>query len=237
MLRAINYCGLRIEYEFIKKDIKNINIRITSDGGIAVSAPAGMSPEKVDSFVEEKAEWIFRKLADVEKRREGMPDDGFYDGKTLYYLGGEYTLRLAKGRKFEVRRTADKIIVSSRTGDENLKPKYISWLTREAMPVFEDSLTRMLDKAAEYKIKRPEIYIRNMKSRWGSCNSVKKRIGLNVQLIKADIGCVDQVVMHELVHFVVFDHSERFYAVLNGLMPDWRERKERLETKYKDGII
>ena len=70
MLRAINYCGLRVEYEFVKKDIKNINIRITPDGSISVSAPSQMPEKKVDSFVEEKAEWIFRKMADVEKRRE-----------------------------------------------------------------------------------------------------------------------------------------------------------------------
>lgn len=237
MLRAINYCGLRMEYEFIKKDIKNINIRITSEGGISVSAPSSMSPKRVDSFVEEKAEWIFRKLADAEKRREGMPDEGFYDGKKIFYLGKEYTLRLARGRKFEVRRTADEITVYSRSGDENLKPKYISWLTKEARPVFDDSLRRMLEKTAEYNIEKPEIYIRNMKSRWGSCNSAKKRIGLNVQLMKADVDCIDQVVMHELVHFIVFDHSERFYSVLESLMPDWRERKERLEREYKDGII
>ncbi|MCD8037198.1 MAG: M48 family metallopeptidase [Clostridiales bacterium] len=237
MLRAIEYCGLRMEYEFTKKDIKNINIRITADGGISVSAPAGLSPKYVDSFVQDRAEWIFRKLADVEKRREGMPDDGFYDGKTLYYLGNEYTLRLAKGRKFEVKKTANEIIVSSRAGDDNLKPKYISWLNDEAKPVFEDSLTRMLDKAGKYNIERPEIYVRNMKSRWGSCSNTKKRIGLNVQLMKADVDCIDQVVAHELAHFVVFDHSAEFYQVLSDIMPDWKERKDRLEKMYKDGIM
>ena len=119
---------------------------------------------------------------------------------------------------------------------DSLKPKYINWLIEQAKPVFEESLTRMLLLASEFKIERPEIYIRNMTSRWGSCNKEKKRIGLNVQMIKADIRCIDQVVLHELAHFVSYDHSDRFYAVLNKLMPDWKERKEELETNYLDGI-
>ncbi len=236
MLRAINYCGLRVEYEFVKKDIKNINIRITPEGNISVSAPVQMPANKVDNFVEEKAEWIFRKMADVEKRRESMPDDSLYDGKTLFFLGSEYTLRIVSGRKFDVKITGNEIIISSRYGDENLKGKYINWLSEKAAPVFDEELDKMMKLVSDYNIERPEIYIRNMKSRWGSCNDQKKRIGLNVQLIKADRECIDQVILHELVHFVHYDHSNKFYALLGGLMPDWRERKERLETKYNDGI-
>ena len=69
MLRAINYCGLRVEYDFVKKNIKNINIRITPEGSISVSAPFRVPAETVDGFVEEKAEWIFRKMADIERCR------------------------------------------------------------------------------------------------------------------------------------------------------------------------
>ena len=201
-----------------------------------MSAPAQMPANKVDSFVEEKAEWIFRKMADVEKRRENMPDDSLYDGKQVYFLGKEYTMRLSEGRKFGVEIVSDDIVVSSRYGDENLKSKYISWLVGEAEPVFQQSLDDMMKLVSGYHIKRPEIYIRNMKSRWGSCNNRKNRIGLNVQLIKSDRRCIDQVVLHELVHFIHYDHGSGFYGLLGELMPDWRERKEILETSYNDGI-
>ncbi|GFI62168.1 hypothetical protein IMSAG049_01341 [Clostridiales bacterium] len=235
MLRAINYCGLRMEYELAKKDIKNINIRIKRNGKIAVSAPKGISPKKVDSFVEKKADWIFQKLSDMEKLRESMPDDKFYDGKTLFFLGKEYKVRLVKGDDFSVE-LAEREIIIAYSDEEKLKEKYLHWLEEQAKPVFEGSITRMLELASDYNIKRPEMYIRNMTSRWGSCNKRTGRIGINVQLIKADEDCIDQVVLHELVHFVAFDHSERFYNVLSELMPDWRDRKKRLETQYTDGI-
>ena len=128
MLRAINYCGLRVEYDFVKKNIKNINIRITPEGSISVSAPFRVPAETVDGFVEEKAEWIFRKMADIEKRREAMPDDVLRDGKEAFFLGRKYTIRLEKGNKFGVELGEGKITVSARNGDENLKAKYIKWL-------------------------------------------------------------------------------------------------------------
>ncbi len=189
-----------------------------------------------DSFVEQKAEWIFRKLADFEKAHENMPDDGFYDGKTAYILGHEYTLKFERGNRFEAFVENGNIVVLARYGDENLKPKYINWLSEAAKPVFENSLTRMLELAKEYNIERPEIYVRNMTSRWGSCNTDKHRIGLNVQMMKAEMRCIDHVVLHELIHFVYPDHSAKFYSVLDRLMPDWRERKNMLETKWQDGI-
>lgn len=237
MLRYINYCGLRMEYEYIPKNIKNINIRITNSGEIHVSAPLKTKPKFVDSFVEEKAEWIFRKMADFEKAKEAMPDNGFYEGKSAFILGNEYTLKFDRGKRFNVRIEESDIMVFSRYGDDNLKPKYIDWLSEIAKPVFEDSLSRMLIVAKEYNISRPEIYIRNMTSRWGSCNTVKHRIGLNVQLIKKDIKCIDQVVLHEVAHFVSPDHSSKFYGVLDKLMPDWKERKNDLETRWIDGIV
>ena len=236
MTRFINYCGLRLEYEYVPKNIKNAYIRIKKDGEISVTTPLSYTGEMADSFVEQKAEWIFRKLADFEKAHENMPDDGFYDGKTAYILGHEYTLKFERGNRFEAFVEDGNIVVLARYGDENLKPKYINWLSEAAKPVFENSLTRMLELAKEYNIERPEIYVRNMTSRWGSCNTDKHRIGLNVQMMKAEMRCIDHVVLHELIHFVYPDHSAKFYSVLDRLMPDWRERKKLLETKWKDGI-
>lgn len=237
MLRFINYCGLRMEYEYTPKDIKNINIRVTKNGQISVSAPFHTKPKTVDAFVEEKAEWIFRKMADFEKAREAMPDDGIYDGKSAFLLGEEYTIKLERGKRFAVEIHDGNLIVFSRYGDDHIKSKYLDWLAEFAEPIFEESLTQMLLLAKDYKIERPDLYIRNMTSRWGSCNTAKHRIGLNVQLAKKNMSCIDQVVLHEVAHFVAADHSEKFYGVLDQLMPDWKERKNDLETKWIDGII
>lgn len=71
--------------------------------------------------------------------------------------------------------------------------------------------------------------IRDMKSRWGSCTVAKKTIRINLQLAKKPEECVEYVVVHELVHLLEASHNERFHAYMKQFLPDYKERKRRLE--------
>jgi len=75
------------------------------------------------------------------------------------------------------------------------------------------------------------VRIREMKTRWGSCNPSKGYINLNLKLIEKSTECIEYVVFHELSHLVYADHSTKFYNYLSLFMPDWEKRKGRLETK------
>lgn len=66
------------------------------------------------------------------------------------------------------------------------------------------------------------------RSRWGSCNRTKRVIHLSRRLIAAPLWCVDYVVLHELCHFVHFDHSPAFHRLMTQLMPDWQARRKEL---------
>ena len=117
-----------------------------------------------------------------------------------------------------------------------LKEVYLEWLKEEAEKKFEEVMDRIHPMVAEYRIKRPQIKVRNMKSIWGSCTTTGSAIRLNLQLMKADEACIEQVVLHELLHFRYPNHGKSFYDLLEQLMPDWKERKEKLEKNFKDGV-
>lgn len=72
--------------------------------------------------------------------------------------------------------------------------------------------------------------IKSMKTRWGSCNVVAKRIWLNLNLIKKPLVCLEYVLVHEMVHLLEANHSKRFYAHMNRLMPQWKEHQHLLES-------
>ncbi|MFR1436365.1 MAG: M48 family metallopeptidase, partial [Acutalibacteraceae bacterium] len=95
-------------------------------------------------------------------------------------------------------------------------------------PVFEASVDRMLTLAASLNLPRPELYMRWMTSRWGSCTMAKGKITLNWALVGAAPADIDAVVLHELVHFRQPDHSAAFYRTLYALMPDYPERHARV---------
>ena len=82
----------------------------------------------------------------------------------------------------------------------------------------------------------PEIKLRRMTSRWGSCRPKTGVLTFNTGLIHADEACIEYVVTHEFCHFIHPDHSPAFHALMTRLMPDWRERKKRLNNTPFPGV-
>ena len=76
---------------------------------------------------------------------------------------------------------------------------------------------------AEYRVKC-------MKTRWGSCNPLAKRICLNLNLIHKPLGCLEYVIVHELVHLYEPKHNQRFYAFMDHFMPSWKYYQTQLES-------
>lgn len=235
-LHTIEYQGVGIEYELLRKDVKYINLRVNQQGCVVVSAGKRVPFSVIEEFVQSKAGWIITHLAEMEQLKSHLPDSTLYSGKTVFFLGRPYCLSLEQGASaflFE----GETLRMSAPFSEQPaLRQAYLSWLKTQAASKFDEILRRVYPLFAPYSVPFPIVKIRNMRSRWGSCTAETGTIRLNLQLMKADEGCIEQVVLHELAHFVHADHSPAFYALLTQLMPDWKERKRRLETNYKDGI-
>lgn len=100
----------------------------------------------------------------------------------------------------------------------------------QCLALFTQSLSAQLPLLAPYGVKTPQLRLRDMKSRWGSCAWKKGSITLNTRLFYAPRPCLDYVVLHELCHFVHPDHGPGFQALMAALMPDYKQRKRRLEA-------
>jgi len=100
----------------------------------------------------------------------------------------------------------------------------------EAENAVYESLDRMYPLLNKYKnIALPEVRVRYMTTRWGSCIIPKRRVWINVYLVKLPRKCLDFVLLHELIHFLYPHHNKDFYKVLTELMPEWKEYKEMLK--------
>lgn len=233
---TIFYEGIPIEYHLQRKNIKYINLRVNKYEQVVVSAPLQVPLCDIHAFVQEKAAWIIAHLAEMEKIKQSQPSPLLYDGKTLYYLGEPYTLQLCQGLP-HITITKNKIRIQCYTQDQQkLRAMYLQWLKVRAKHTFSTLLDELLPLPEPYIVPYPTIQIRNMKSIWGSCSVSDAKIRLNLQLIKADTLCIQQVILHELIHFLHPNHSKVFYDVLHHIMPDWQIHKKRLETAYRDGI-
>ncbi len=236
--KSVSYMGIPIEYTLTRKPVKNINIRINEHGEIMVSAGRRVPSGYINDFVESRAEWIIRNLAAIERYNETKPDSGVYTGKKVYFLGQLCVIDVEEGDGERVLIDGNVISIYTKKADDHeaVKKMYLKWLYTEAEKVFSLRMEEIYSIISGEGVPRAALDIRNMKSVWGTCNIEKCKITLNLQLIKADVKCIDQVILHEYMHFKVRNHGADFYKLIDKYMSDWREYKKDLEEKYKDGI-
>lgn len=233
---TILHKGLTIEYELTQKSVKYLNLRINAQGKVSVSAPKYATLQDVEDFVQSRADWVITHIAKAEQRKKNLPSREVFDGKTVYFLGKPYVLRISQGPR-HIAICGETIHVHSLcTQEDGLRAEYLQWLMYQAKRIFPAVLEEMYPFVVPYGIPNPRLTIRNMRSIWGSCSPHNGSIRLNLQLIKADMLCIREVVCHELAHFRYPNHSKQFYDLLGEWMPNWAEARERLKTMYRDGI-
>jgi hypothetical protein len=224
---VINHQNKPIEFKLVRKKVKNINLRITPEMDVIVSADKKIPAETVCHFVASKGDWIDTHLEQLMLRKENSKD---IDEKkqNLYYLGNKYQYRFIKSSKIKSKITEDCIFFYTNNIKTNHQLYIDRWYKENALNIIYDSLGRVYPLIKKYKIQKPLVRNRKMKRRWGTCYPDKKMIILNTCLIMYPRECIDYVVLHELCHFIHYYHNQKFYSLMDELMPDWRSRKELL---------
>lgn len=216
-----------------RKRVKNINLRISRGGSVSVSANSKISLRKIEEFVSLKKDWVVttvNKMKIYNAKNENIKELEYITGDTIIVQSKKYNLVVIQSNKNKAEIEDDMInLYTSKTTDLKNKKKIVDKLMHIlAQVIFDESLNRMLSLVKAYNIKRPEMKIRKMRSRWGSCNRLRKKITINLELIKVSNECLDYVILHELIHFLVASHNKAFYNYMTILMPDWKIRKKML---------
>lgn len=122
--------------------------------------------------------------------------------------------------------------------DDNLIQRVFSkWWRQTAKTIYQQEVDACFEKIfRKYGLKKPVISIKKMKTLWGSCTSQKSKITLNEYLLKANIRCIQYVILHELTHLLYPNHSPDFYNFLTIHMPDWKDRKKQLDTEVVQSL-
>ena len=136
----------------------------------------------------------------------------------FYYLGQKYDIIIDNNINSTF--IDDNVIYTKNETELN------KWLKNQTKKIFKERLD-LIYKSFNENIIYPDLKIRNMKSRWGVCNK-KGYITLNSNLIKYNISEIDYVIVHELSHYVHFDHSKEFWNTVSKYFPDYKKSKKVL---------
>ena len=217
---------MQSDIKIIKKDVKNITLKVRPSGEAILTAPNSASDEHIKFIMQKRAKWIAQKRAFFASFK--MPQKEYVSGEDFRYLGRSYRLKVvqSKEERVKLQRGYLELFVKDKSDLKRRENLIYEWYHEKAMIYFFNILQEF-NKIVKQDIK--SVKIRQMKTRWGSCNPYKSYINLNIELIKKPRACIEYVVFHELVHLLHPDHSKKFYDYLSLYMPDWQKRKEILD--------
>lgn len=225
-----------IEITVLRKNIKNLYLRVLPpDGRLEISAPRQMSEDTIRKFVESKWNWVQKKQLKYREYEKEQPQSmeavhRYETGEMVWLWGDRVPLKVITAQQKNRAVYQDGIIylclkrgtvVSVQEREKLLLQLYRRELQKKAEPYFERWQQRM-------GVQKDEWRIRDMKTRWGTCNITDRRIWLSLQLAKAPLSCLEYVIVHELNHLFERYHNKHFYDLMDRWTPDWRVRKDVL---------
>lgn len=238
------------DYTLIRSPRTTIQISILPDKTVEVRAPLFAPQKKIDEFVSSHERWIQKRLVSSTPIVTIPVHHAYVAGERILYLGKPYTLRIINKSeslsKEQVYIDGKYVYVCIKDNlDSEKKVHFVQraielWQRQQAYEVFGEMLEKCWQKfSIQYpKTKKPELYLRTMKTRWGSLSQPRTfkttaHMTLNTLLICSEPYCIEQVVYHELCHLIHADHSKSFYETLELFVPDWKETKKLLESTFK----
>lgn len=235
MLRGeIDYGQRRIAYKAKFSKRATLEISVLPDQSVELVAPLGTNVEALEHRLRKKARWVCRQIDYFEQFKPRSPPRRYVGGETHLYLGRQCRLKIVQSQDERVRLMGGYFVVEVKERHNHLRVKQLlqAWYREKA-----DNHLRAVFEAAmptfeRLGCRRPQLRIQVMARRWGS-HSSNGTITLNPELVRAPMPCIKYVIFHEFCHLIEPNHGSRFVTLLGKSVPDWVEKKMRLEACMK----
>lgn len=223
--RSVHLAGKPINYTLKRTSRRrSIGLRI-DDNGLTVNMPMRASEKWLHSVLQEKADWVVKKL-DSWQVRQPAPTQ-WRDGQPISFLGQPLTLRVIASlfaAPPQLHGTQLFVHVTDSDNQEVIEQAVTQWYQHEAMILFS---ARVAHYAPLMNVSPRIVKLSAARTQWGSC-TVSGSVRLNWQLIKMSLRLVDYVVVHELAHLIEMNHSAAFWRVVESVCPDYLKRRGEL---------
>nr|WP_235579152.1 SprT family zinc-dependent metalloprotease [Pseudorhodoferax sp. Leaf274] len=225
-----------VDYLFKRAKRRSIGFVIAADG-LVVSAPRWVPLAEIDTAVRDKGGWILRKLGEAQARQQRMAQARivWQDGAELPFLGRSIRLELDPSHRFagsggaalDAERGVLQLALAGSAAPEQIRDAVQAWLMRQAKHLFTE---RLQHYAPQLGVQWTRLTLSSAGTRWGSASS-SGAIRLNWRLVHMRLSIIDYVVVHELSHLRVMDHSPRFWDTVASIVPDYAALRGQLKDE------
>jgi len=223
-----------IEIEVIKKKIKNIHLSVLPpEGRVRITAPLATSDEAIRLFAITKIGWVKRQIEKF-KSQPRQTEREYVSGESHYIWGRRYKLEIKHSSSANnVQIKAHKLILTVREASTQQQRENV--MTEWYRADIKSKLPELFEKwEVRIGVKANAIGVKNMRTKWGTCNTKDKRVWVNLHLAKKPVECLEYVIVHELVHLLEKNHTSVFIDYMDKYLPDWRVTKDELNSFIMD---
>lgn len=228
---SVPYGSGEIAFRLKRRQRKTLAISVDPDASVEVIAPMEAPLDQVFEKVRKRASWIRRQQRFFVQFQPRTPERQYVGGETHLYLGRQYKLKLVKHIQQQVKLYRGQLTVqSSRPRNAEVTKALVEqWYRERAREKFRERLALCLLRfPIPAEVAPTGLTVMHLRQRWGSMTR-SGRLILNLALIRASTDFIDYVITHELCHLRHHNHGPDFFDLLNQIMPDWENRKLRLE--------
>lgn len=217
--------------DVVRKRIKNLHLGVyPPDGRVRVATPLSLSDDSVRLFVVSKIPWIRKQQAKFAGQAR-QTEREYIRRESHYVWGQRYLLNVIEQSappRIELRsKTYLDLYVRPGTSEMSRRSVLTEWyrdqLKAQISPLIEKWEPVMQVRVGDWGVKQ-------MKTKWGTCNIAKSRIWLNLELAKKPEHCLEYIVVHEMTHLLERNHNNRYKALLDQFIPNWRVIREELNA-------
>jgi predicted metal-dependent hydrolase len=230
--QKLQYGTTAIEYTIVKSRRRKTSEVIVDHDIVEIRTPFDKPDHEINKLIQRKASWILKKQKEYRERAPEIMKPTFNENSTLPYLGKNYPLKILENQaKNSIRFENGQFIVtllpsksknSSTATDTIIDKIYENWLMKMARPSFKNKVKSCSEKLGTSKPEK--IIIKKLKNRWGSIGKKGVTINLNVNLLKAPVDVINYIILHELCHLKIKEHSYHFWDLLHKFMPNYNEK-------------
>ena len=224
-----------VSIDFERKRVRNINVRVRRDGTLYCSLPYYASVKEAEAFIISKQDFLLKSLDSImtEENAKSLFRQ-FIDGETFMVLGKPMTLQVLKGAK-NICRAENGIITLEVTDPSNYRTKYMTYekwrraAIRSIVVNYCNEIYPLFERRGVLPPKK--ITLGEYKSFWGECFAKRGELKFSYRLFEKDMELIRYVVVHEFAHFIEPNHSSRFWAIVEEIIPDWKALRKKLNNK------
>lgn len=218
-----------VQIDVVRKDIKNMHLAVyPPNGRIRLAVPNRTDDEVLRLFAISKLGWIKKHVKNFQEQARETPRD-YVSGESHYFQGHRYLLEVKthNGRnKVEVKGNSKLLMKVAPNTSKDAKAKVLKEWYRKELKSQIPPLLEKWEKVVGVEVS--DWGVKQMKTKWGACNTEAKRIWLNLELAKKPKVCLEYILVHELVHLHERNHNDRFIALMDQFMPKWRLHRNEL---------